>query len=110
MVGVVGVAFVVWISGLGFVAAGLALDHPPCIRSHEPCDSVTSSWSWTPPGTRYEWIDADGEVRSATDPWAFSATDSWAWTAIVAVLTAAAIFAITRRDRSSMSRRWSARG
>lgn len=29
MVGVVGVAFVVWLGGLGFTAAGLALDHPP---------------------------------------------------------------------------------
>ena len=96
-------AVAVWVAGLGFFSAGMALDRPRCLESQPTCDSA---WSWTPPGTRYQWVVSEGAaMRSATEPWASHRTDSLAWTAIVVAIAGVAAVAVLRRGRSSAHRR-----
>lgn len=96
-VAVVLIAASVWLAGLGLMAAGLALDHPPWLR--DGADGATASlpeWNWLPPGERSTWTAIDGSKMSAIDPWAGDSETAWAWTTFVAgigVISCAAVIA-----------------
>ena len=94
-----------WLVGLGFIAAGLALDNPPWLRDGAVGGTSTGpEWTLLPPGQRYVWTAVDGSRRTAIDPWAGQSAAAWAWTLLVIGIGVVGCSAVrrhrTRRTRS----------